>query len=112
MPALLVVIGNIVLYIAGKLFEFFAKKYARRFALTLTYYSMIVAFWAAFALAITAAIKSISLVVPDYFYSGFAMFMPDNLTLCLAAIGTAKTADFLIGIKEKLAKPFWGSQYY
>ncbi|WP_293267716.1 hypothetical protein [Neptunomonas sp.] len=108
MPLLFPLLGSLLLTIATQFLSFFLKYYSRRIALVMAYFALVAIFWLAFAAAITLAFNGLYIVVPAYVKPAFAMFLPWQTSVCLSAIGTAHMGDFLLGIKNKLAKPAFG----
>ena len=108
MPLLFPLLGSLLLTIATQFLSFFLKYYSRRIALLMAYFALIAIFWAVFAAAIGLAFNGLALASPVYIKPAFAMFLPWQTSGCLSAIGTAHMADFLMGIKNKLAKPAFG----
>lgn len=86
MPWLITLVSNL----AG----FFGIQLAKKTALIAVMITASIALTAALAFAIQATLAGITASLPSDFQAG-AMFLPSNLSACLSAVFTAKTARFV-----------------
>jgi hypothetical protein len=84
------------------LVNLFLRYFTKRFALGAAALATFLIFLAAFMLALTTIINSLSMAMPNSLTLAMSWFIPSNATACLSAYFAALTAKFVYEMKTRV----------
>lgn len=88
-------LANAILAIVASAVSFFGLQLSKKTVFAATAIATLLAFTTAFVVVVRGLLGAIVWIMPTWAAQGFSMFMPTNLSVCIGALMTAKTARWI-----------------